>query len=76
MDEKEDLLRQREAELAEKEEQLKQKEEEVNKLKEAVYKNAKERLYDKIHVPVWVLDVIIACGLAAIVLIFLLKSNF
>lgn len=76
MDNEKELLLQREEELAEREAQLKQKEEELKELEEVVYKNAKERLYDKIHIPIWLLDVIIFGCLAGVILIFLLKSNF
>ncbi|MFR5602528.1 MAG: hypothetical protein ACLTKI_09410 [Lachnospiraceae bacterium] len=76
MEEKEELdLSEREALLAEKEAMLKEKEEELEKREEVVFKNAKERLYDKINVPIWVLDVIIAACLIAIVLVFLFKST-
>lgn len=44
-----------------------------NELQEKpVARNAKERLYDKIKVPVWVLDVIIAvCAVGIVVSLYL-----
>ncbi len=62
----------REAALAEKEAQLTEREQRVQKKEdEIIYKGAKERLYDKIHVPVKVLDILIIASIAIIVLIFI-----
>lgn len=72
--ETEDLSR-REEELARREAALQEKEKELEHREEVVFKNAKEKLYDRIHVPIWVLDVIIAVCLILVVLIFLFKST-
>lgn len=60
--EKEAALQAKEAELAEKEANLQKKEEEI------IYKGAKERLYDKVKIPIKYLDIFIALCFVAIVL--------
>jgi len=62
----------REQELARKETELKEKEEALKAKEEIVYKNAKERLYDKIHVSVRTMDVIIFCLIALVVVVIVL----
>ncbi|MEG0166787.1 MAG: hypothetical protein RSD01_03170 [Ruthenibacterium sp.] len=60
--EKEAALQAKEAELAEKEAHLQKKEDEI------IYKGAKERLYDKVKIPIKVLDVFIVICFVAIAL--------
>ncbi|MEG0305126.1 MAG: hypothetical protein RR576_10140 [Oscillospiraceae bacterium] len=62
--EKEAALQEKEAELADKEANLQKKEDEI------INKGAKERLYDKIKIPIKVLDIFIAICFVAIVLCF------
>lgn len=71
MDPKEKELEQREALLKSKEEELKQREVEVEAREEEVeeFKNAKERLYDKINIPIKYLDIFIGICVAAIVVL-------
>ena len=38
-------------------------------------KNLKEQIYDKINVPIWLLDVIIAVSVAALFYIIVFKRN-
>ncbi|MEG1895246.1 MAG: hypothetical protein RR162_03320 [Oscillospiraceae bacterium] len=64
--EKEAELQAKEAELAEKEATLQKKEDEI------IYKGAKERLYDKVKIPIKVLDIFIVICFAAILLCFFL----
>ncbi len=74
MDEKE--LAAREAALVEKEAQLAKKEKHIEqKEQEIIYKGSKERLYDKIKVPVKVLDVIIVLCFIAIAVCLILGSR-
>ncbi|MEG3030608.1 MAG: hypothetical protein RR827_09465 [Oscillospiraceae bacterium] len=64
--EKEAELQAKEAELAEKEAELQKKEDEI------IYKGAKERLYDKVKIPIKVLDIFIAiCFVAIVICLFL-----
>lgn len=69
-------LAQKEQELTEKAAELKEKEKDLKQREEVVFKNAKEKLYDKIHIPVKALDVIIIACFVVIILIFLFKGNW
>lgn len=65
LEEKEALLQKKEEELKQREEEIKAREEKPKELK-----NAKERLYDKINIPVRYLDLFIgACMVAIVILI-------
>ena len=64
MDEQE--LARREAELHQKEQELAGREQQVQEKEHIVYKNAKERFYDNIKVPVKYVDLFIGLCLAGI----------
>ncbi|MEG0769948.1 MAG: hypothetical protein RSG59_08485 [Ruthenibacterium sp.] len=71
MDEKE--LEERASALAEKEAQLAQKQQQLEeKEKNIIYKGAKEHFYDKLNIPLWLLDAIIAACFAGILLAIIL----
>ncbi len=67
-------MEQREALLNRKEAELKQREAEVEVREEKAeeFKNAKERLYDKINVPIKYLDIFIGVCAAAIVVLIIM----
>lgn len=74
MDEQQDeqTLARREAELQRKEEELAQREQQLEQAARTVAKNNKERLYDRVKIPLWLLDLIIAaCFVAFFVVVAL-----
>lgn len=70
MDERE--LARREAELRQKEQELADRETKVEEKENIVYKNAKERFYDNIKIPVKYIDLFIGVCLAGILLCLVL----